>query len=506
MRRGTGQLPEGVSTIGLSIALVVLALLVALSTAGAGPAAAQESPHGSLDISCEECHTTEGWRPLRDPVLHDHSQTGFLLRFGHRSVQCASCHQSLEFRFVPTSCIDCHADNHRGELGVACEDCHTPAGWDNRRRMWDLHNSTLFPLIGVHATVDCAACHRPDAPFEYTSTPLDCLSCHLADYEQTTEPDHIRVGFPTECELCHTPAGWQPARLDGGGGFDHNSFFVLSGAHRTLDCSACHRDGFGNTPTDCYSCHRGDYESTTDPNHAAAGISTNCENCHGSGSWEGAVLDHDRFFALTGQHRGLDCQDCHANGFAGTPRDCVACHRDDYNSTTDPNHAAAGFSTDCESCHNTSGWEGAVVDHDRFFRLTGAHRALDCQECHADGFAGTPTDCFACHRDDYNSTSDPNHAASGFPTDCELCHNTNSWDDAEFIDHDALFFPIFSGKHRGEWDQCSDCHTVSSNFSLFECINCHEHRREEMDKKHEDEEGYVYESTACLNCHPDGRE
>jgi len=421
-------------------------------------------------------------------------------------VPCISCHEILDFPLVATACADCHADPHVGELGFGCESCHVPAGWDNRREMFEVHGATLFPLVGVHATVDCAGCHRETAPFEYALTPVECFACHASDYASTTRPDHGRVGFPTECDLCHTPTGWNFAVFDGGAGFEHDSFFPLTGSHRGLDCSACHADGFFGTPTDCYACHRADYDSTSDPNHAAAGFPTDCEACHGTGSWEGATTNHDEFFRLTGAHRGLDCEACHAEGFLGTPTDCYSCHRSDYEGTRDPNHAAAGFPTDCESCHGTNTWKGAAVNHDQFFRLTGAHRTLDCDACHANGFAGTPTDCYSCHRADYDGTRDPNHQAAGFPTDCELCHTTNNWDGAEFTEHDSLYFPIFSGRHRNEWDSCSECHVSASNFSVFECINCHEHQCSDMNDKHKDVGGYSCVSTACYSCHPTGEE
>ncbi len=473
---------------------------------GSRAEAAEGTPHGALDLACSDCHTTEGWRPLRDPLEFQHADTGFRLILGHEGVACLSCHQSLDFAHVATACADCHADPHRGELGVGCEDCHAPASWDNRRPLFDIHSATLFPLTGLHASLDCAACHGEGPPFQYATTPVECFGCHAEEY-RTSRLDHVGLGFPTECELCHTTMAWEMARFEGGFGFDHDVFFELIGGHRGLFCSDCHEAGFTGTPTDCFSCHRDDYDRTSDPDHRAAGFPTMCELCHTPISWEAADLDHDQFFRLTGAHVGLDCEECHENGvFAGTPRECVGCHRSDYNSTDDPDHRAAGFSTDCEECHTTSTWEGAVINHDELFRLTGAHRSLDCQECHAGGvFEGTPTECVGCHRADYNQTTDPDHQAAGFPTDCEQCHDTRTWEGAEF-DHDSMFFPIFSGTHRAEWNDCSDCHRVPSNFGLFECINCHAHTREEMDDEHDDVPGYVYQSTACFECHPTGRE
>ncbi len=151
-----------------------------------------------------------------------------------------------------------------------------------------------------------------------------------------------------------------------------------------------------------------------------------------------------------------------------------------------------------------NGWEPASFDHNQTaFPLDGAHLNLDCQSCHAGGYVGTPTDCYACHADEY-TTADPDHASAGFPTTCETCHNTSDWDDANW-DHDD-FFPIYSGAHRDEWSVCDDCHVAAGNPAVFECIFCHEHNQSETDSDHDEVSGYVYESHACLSCHPDGEE
>ncbi|MBK8702298.1 MAG: hypothetical protein IPN33_00905 [Saprospiraceae bacterium] len=85
---------------------------------------------------------------------------------------------------------------------------------------------------------------------------------------------------------------------------------------------------------------------------------------------------------------------------------------------------------------------------------------------------------------DYNQANNPNHISAQFPTTCANCHSENAWEPATF-DHDDMYFPIYSGKHDGEWNQCVDCHTVPGNFSLFSCIDCHEHdNQQEVDNDH----------------------
>jgi hypothetical protein len=84
----------------------------------------------------------------------------------------------------------------------------------------------------------------------------------------------------------------------------------------------------------------------------------------------------------------------------------------------------------------------------------------------------------------------------------------NDWDDAEeFTQHDALYFPIYSGEHRNEWDNnCQSCHITPGNFTSFSCIDCHEHNQPEMNDEHDDVSGYIYQSEACYSCHPNGSE
>ena len=445
--------------------------------------------HDGFPTTCEDCHTVSGWSPAN----FDHNVTAFPLQGAHRTVDCQSCHAG-GYAGTPTDCFSCHDADYNGATNpdhdgfpTTCEDCHTVSGWSPAN--FD-HNVTAFPLQGAHRTVDCQSCHAGG----YAGTPTDCFSCHDADYNGATNPDHD--GFPTTCEDCHTVSGWSPAN------FDHNvTAFPLQGAHRAVDCLSCHAGGYAGTPTDCFSCHDADYNGATNPDHD--GFPTTCEDCHSVSGWSPASFDHNQTaFPLRGAHQAVDCLSCHAGGYAGTPQDCFSCHDADYNGANNPDHT--GFPTTCEDCHSESGWSPANFDHNQTaFPLDGAHLSLDCLSCHAGGYGGTPTDCYACHANDY-ATANPDHVAAGFPTTCETCHTTADWDDVTW-DHDD-FFPIYSGSHRGEWSVCEDCHVAPGNPTIFECIFCHAHTQPDMDDEHDDVSGYIYESNACLSCHPDGEE
>ena len=549
-----------------------VAWIVALLGALGAPALAQQSPHGEMKITCNECHTTADWKVVRKNVRFDHSATGFPLLGVHARADCAQCHESSVFSRVATACADCHRDAHVGELGLDCAGCHDPRGWDVRSDFFAAHSKTLFPLVAGHARVDCEACHPGSPPRQFSAVPTDCVACHRADYLEagspahagppsdcrtchsggseswtrssfrhpdrfqlsgahagltcdechsgpvdtvspdcfachdddyaaTRDPNHATAGIPTVCAACHSTTSWTT------GVFDHfTTGFPLDGAHRNQPCAGCHAAGYAGTPRDCYSCHRSDYDSTRDPSHASAGFGTGCQSCHTTTTWAGAEFNHSSTsFPLTGAHQSAACTSCHASGYAGTPTACYSCHRADYEGTTDPNHAGAGFPTTCQTCHTTSGWSGAAFDHAlTSFPLTGAHRTTDCASCHVSGYSGTPSDCYSCHRDDYDGTDDPNHAAAGFPTACQNCHSTTRWDGASF-DHDGRYFPIYSGVHNGKWTSCSTCHVAPSDYRVFECTVCHEHNRTDTDNDHDEVGGYRYESSACYSCHPDGR-
>jgi hypothetical protein len=106
-----------------------------------------------------------------------------------------------------------------------------------------------------------------------------------------------------------------------------------------------------------------------------------------------------------------------------------------------------------------------------------------------------------CHLTDYNQTNNPPHASAQFPTDCQMCHTTSAWIPSTF-DHDGQYFPIYSGKHAGEWNLCSDCHTNPGNYAEFTCLTCH--GQSQTNEEHNGVPGYSYNSNACYNCHPNG--
>ena len=122
---------------------------------------------------------------------------------------------------------------------ITCRECHGVTAW--QPALFD-HNATGFQLNGAHRSTECASCHRTG----YAGTPSDCFSCHQGDFSGASNPSH--AGFPNSCQDCHGVSAWQPAV------FDHNQTgFQLLGAHRTVECTTCHRTGYAGTPSECFS-------------------------------------------------------------------------------------------------------------------------------------------------------------------------------------------------------------------------------------------------------------
>ena len=334
---------------------------------------------------------------------------------------------------------------------------------------------------------------------------LSQLILLLLVYTSLTAQSPHGENLNIDCAQCHNPFGWglnADSII-----FDHNqaTSFVLEGVHSQIDCKSCHESLiFEESPSDCISCH-------TDVHSMSVG--NDCARCHQAESWlvdNIPELHEENGFPLMGAHGNLSCVECHMAEtnirFDRIGNECISCHQDDYLTTENPNHELAGYSTQCADCHNPLGseWNADPITHD-FFPLVEGHDIQDCNQCHtSSSFADASPDCVSCHQTDFDETNNPSHTLLGFSTDCAACHTLAiDWMPATFDIHDQ-FFPIYSGSHKGEWDKCTDCHTIANDYSQFSCFACHS--RGDTDDEHDGVNGYVYESNACLQCHPDGSE
>ena len=389
-----------------------------------------------------------------------------------------------------------------GEGGPAdCKSCHVAGDW------WTLidpllfdHDTTQFQLNGAHEQITCVECHQTMVFDEVGS---DCVSCH----------EDIHSGsVGRDCMRCHDENSWLVNDIPQ---IHEENGFTLTGSHSTLSCVECHANElnlrFDRLGNECINCHQEDFNVAQNPNHIELGYSLDCVDCHDAIAfgWDDQTLDHD-FFPLLGGHGGIACSDCHiGEGFDddNIPNDCFGCHSEDYFATTAPNHIEAGYPRTCDDCHSIFSWNTLIAGNHDFFPLEGGHAINDCAQCHlTQNFSDASPDCVGCHLEDYNETTNPNHLQIGFSTDCMECHNINTWEEAEF-NHDDLYFPITQGNHRrGVWNECTECHINPNDYSVFSCLECHEHNRNDMDDEHDDVNDYTYVSTECLRCHPNGDE
>ena len=468
---------------------------------------------GGFSTTCNNCHGTDNWLSAN----FDHASVGFPLSGGHAVPPrlCADCHINNNYNLTSTACVTCHLKDYQGTtnpnhvaaaFAQTCQQCHNTTSWSNASFN---HNATAFPLTGMHTVPprQCTDCHVNN---NYNLTSTACVTCHLKDFQGTTNPNHVSSNFPQTCDQCHNTTSWLNAT------FNHNSTgFPLSGAHTSppRQCTDCHvNNNYNLTSTACVSCHQNDYNTATTPvNHIAAGFPTTCETCHDTVLWTDATFNHTTTgFQLTGAHTVPPrvCTDCHTNNnYSLNSTLCYSCHQKDYTGTNNPAHAAAGFPTTCELCHDTSVWTDSTFNHNTTaFPLTGSHTVPPrvCADCHVNNnYTTLPTTCIGCHQTDYNNTANPGHAAQPqfFPTTCQNCHNTTAWSGATFNHTQYTPFPT---SHGNAGNVCSTCHTNSNNYSVFQCTGCHGGNNAN-NFQHDNVPGYVYNSINCYQCHQSGQ-
>jgi hypothetical protein len=377
--------------------------------------------------TCQQCHNTMSW----NGATFDHSTTGFALTGSHTVPprQCVDCHIANNYNITVTTCVSCHLKDFQGTTNPdhvqsgfpqTCQQCHNTTAWTGAT--FD-HSTTGFVLTGAHTVPprQCVDCHVAN---NYKITVSTCVSCHLKDFQGTTNPSHVQAGFPQTCDTCHSTASWANAK------FDHaTTGFALVGAHAVppRQCVDCHvGNNYNLTTTTCVSCHQNDYNTATSPvNHAQLGFPTTCQLCHDTVAWTNGTFNHNTTaFPLTGAHTvpPRHCVDCHVNNnYTTLPTDCYGCHKTDYQNTTNPNHAAAGFPTTCTTCHTTTSWAGATFNHTWFPQNHGNARV--CSDCHTNPSDYSVFSCTVCHA---KTTTDQHHqGVRGYvynSANCYQCH------------------------------------------------------------------------------------
>ena len=224
------------------------------------------------------------------------------------------------------------------------------------------HNNTPFPLTGAHPAVACTGCHNAST---WAVPGNDCSSCHMADYNGTTNPKHDPGGFPIQGCACHNTSTWAGAT-----NFDHaGAGFPLTGLHATppRQCTDCHASGYVATSPACISCHQNSSPgyATGPPAHDATNFPpANCTTCHAAAaqsytSWAGGTFPNHTWFPITTGNHNVPCMSCHTSNSNLTLYSCsVACHTQGLQGHDPVTNSCGTFSlstvpTMCYCCHRT---------------------------------------------------------------------------------------------------------------------------------------------------------
>ncbi len=205
-----------------AIALVFAVLVAACSLTGPGRGQRHRwwsglgpvLPHDTFPNECSQCHLGDGWNTLRDNFEFQHGVlTGVALKGAHTEAQCLRCHNDRGpvAVFAAQGCAGCHEDIHLGKLDNDCTSCHNETTWRPSGGI-ELHHKTRFPLIGVHAALDCRQCHVGAEIGIFVPTDTDCETCHQADLARTT--NHVGLGWVNDCQRCHIPTAWPQAEVN----------------------------------------------------------------------------------------------------------------------------------------------------------------------------------------------------------------------------------------------------------------------------------------------------
>jgi hypothetical protein len=444
---------------------------------------ADEGHLGPGSVRCSRCHTPEErdharWRETAMRLGHDVQS-----RLAERTT-CKCCHLGEVKGFgepLDRVCTECHDDVRVTITAMGkthCVSCHDPAASGGiliRESAWECQKCHARdqgdkPAIDVHATQDCANCHRPHQ--EPWTLPRKCTECHAGHetFHGAAARDadggashavlpHDAGTFsdePMACATCHKPhevggeasgrcyachAEKEPARFTAAATFP--------GGHER--CTTCHKPHGGTTagPRPCRSCHTG----TVTMDGRASVAHGKCVNCH---------QPHD----VRGTAKGA-CIGCHLSVHADHPdpegKGCVGCHE------PHPGPRARAVLASV----------GPTLPDTAFPQ---APSPVTCSRCHTKaktdlGFHAGTTPCKGCHKP---------HAftASSAPA-CASCHAKET---AAGI--------AAGGRGHGECKACHETHAPKA--ARPSCGSCHDQEAKTAPAGHA-------QCLACHDAHPPSR-
>jgi len=460
--------------------------------------------HASSEVAereCYVCHNDHHGRNFQivkfDKTTFNHSKTGFELHGAHlredcKACNCKACHKpsfikdadlkkrTTTYLGLDKACLSCHDDFHQGKMSPNCNTCHSFDSFKNATG-FD-HNTTNFPLVGKHKTLDCEKCHKPIIVNGKSVPKFDglvfknCTNCHKDVHENK---------FGQNCKQCHTEESFHVVK--GISNFNHDKTdFKLEGKHNQVACKSCHKSGLTSPVKHdhCSDCHT-DYHKKE---FAKNNVIPDCKQCHTNDGFTESLYTIEKHnlsnFKLEGAHLATPCTACHKKEkdwkFRIIGSECVDCHKNEHKGFIQEKYFP---NEKCTECHNVNVWKTVIFDHSLTkFKVEGTHTKLSCEACHyakneagrkVQKFKDLSTDCSACHKDSHADQFEINGK-----TDCTRCHGSDDWKKSKF-DHNSSRFKL-EGAHLKV--RCEKCHSevVKENgkFTQYKnnkiiCSNCH---------------------------------
>ena len=196
-------------------------------------------------------------------------------------------------------------------------------------------------LVPAHAALatDCFACHAP----LHGAAAERCIACHkLPDIGlRTTAGKRVAQVGPkaafhqqlTEqnCMACHS---------------DHDAPRLTKGGRTTFAHTLLRTD----IREQCATCHQ------PPPNEMHRALKAGCGQCHTATAWKPASFEHDKKFALDGDHNAA-CVTCHVNNDYGKYT-CYGCH-EHTPANVQRKHQKEGLRNieNCVECHRSANGE-----------------------------------------------------------------------------------------------------------------------------------------------------
>jgi len=223
-------------------------------------ATGKPASHIATTNSCQSCHTTFTWLPVKTV---DHSQV-----IG----SCVSCHNGTTATGTPSKHIATTA---------GCDSCHTTNGWLPARfdhkgvaphTCSTCHNGVQAIGMGsshIATTAACDTCHgtlgwKP-ALIDHSTFVGNCARCHNNMAATGLPPNHFTTHL--DCASCHSYPDWSVVR------FHHTASADYPSDHRVaLTCQSCHTTNAEKVPYPapayagtCGGCHAKDYVAPKHP-------------------------------------------------------------------------------------------------------------------------------------------------------------------------------------------------------------------------------------------------